>query len=84
MKSSKLKVLNESSGSQFFKITSGKELGPDSFDKSRLVMTFLTNLGVTGILCSLRSALEEKTGKEISESSKLEFIEKVLVTFCVS
>ena len=39
-------------------------------------MTFLTILGVTEILCSFRLALEEKTGKEITESSKLEFLEK--------
>ena len=38
-------------------------------------MTFLTILGVTEILCSFRLAPEEKTGKEISESSRLEFLE---------
>ena len=32
----------ESSGSQFFKTTTGKQLGPDIFDQSRFVMTFLT------------------------------------------
>ena len=40
-------------------------------------MTFLTILGVTEI-CSFRLVLERKTGKEISESSKLEFLEKFL------
>ena len=39
-------------------------------------MTFLTLLGVTKILCSFRLVLEGKTGKEIPESSRLEFLEK--------
>ena len=39
-------------------------------------MTFLTILGVTEILCSFRLVLEGKTGKEIPESSRLEFSEK--------
>ena len=38
-------------------------------------MTFLTILGVTEILCSFRLVLEGKTGKEIPESSRLEFKE---------
>ena len=41
-------------------------------------MTFLTILGVTEILCSFRLVLEGKTGKEIPESSRLEFFEKFL------
>ena len=41
-------------------------------------MTFLTNLGVTEISCSFRLVLEGKTGKEIPESSRLEFLEKFL------
>ena len=36
-------------------------------------MTFLTILGVTELLCSFRLILEGKTGKEIPESSRLEF-----------
>ena len=36
----------------------------------------LTILGVTEILCSFRLVLEGKTGKEITESSRLEFLEK--------
>ena len=41
-------------------------------------MTFLTNLGFTGILCSFRLVPERKPGKEIPpESSKLKFLEKV-------
>ena len=39
-------------------------------------MTFLTIFGVTEILCSFRLVLEGKTGKEISESSRSEFLEK--------
>ena len=39
-------------------------------------MTFLTVLKVRKILCSFRVVLEGKTGKEIPESSKLEFLEK--------
>ena len=38
-------------------------------------MTFLTILGVTET-CSFRLVLEGKTGKEIPESSRLEFLEK--------
>ena len=41
-------------------------------------MTFLTNLGVIEMLCSLRLVLEEKTGKDISQSSRLEFLKKFL------
>ena len=39
-------------------------------------MTFLTILGVTEILCSFRLVLDKKTGKELPESSRLEFLEK--------
>ena len=42
-------------------------------------MTFFTILGVMEILCSFRLVLEGKTGKEIPESSRLEFLEKFLV-----
>ena len=41
-------------------------------------MTFLTILGVTEMLCSLRLVLEGVAGKEIPESSSLEFLEKFL------
>ena len=43
-------------------------------------MTFLTILGVIEILCSLRLALEGKTGKEIPVSSRLEILEKFLAS----
>ena len=39
--------MNESSSSHFFRTTTEIQSGPDPFDKARLVMTFLTNLGVT-------------------------------------
>ena len=39
-------------------------------------MTFLTIFGVPEVLCSVRLVLEWKTGKEIAESSRLEFLEK--------
>ena len=66
----------ESSGSYFFRTTTGLQSGPDAFDESRFVMTFLTILVVMEILCSFRLVLEAKTSKEIPESSRLEFIEK--------
>ena len=66
----------ESSGSQFFRTTTGIQSGPDAFDESRFIMTILTILGVTEILCNFRLILEGSTGKEISESSRLEFLEK--------
>ena len=39
-------------------------------------MTFLTILGDAEILCSFKLVLEGKTGKEIPELSRLEFLEK--------
>ena len=63
---------------QFLRNTTGIQSGPHAFDESRFVMTFLTILGVIEILCSLRLVLEGKTGKEIPESSRLEFLEKNL------
>ena len=47
-------------------------------------MTFLTILGVMET-CSFRLVLEEKTDKEIPESSRLEFLEKFLANnFAIS
>ena len=51
--------------------------GPDAFDKSRFITTFLTVLGVTEILCSFKLVLEGKTSKETPEPSRLEFKEKL-------
>ena len=70
--------MHESSGSQFFRTAPGIHSGPDAFDGSRFIMTFLTILGVMEKLCSFRLFLEGKTGKEIPESSRLEFLEKFL------
>ena len=39
-------------------------------------MTFLTILEFIEIFCSFKLVLEEKMGKEIPESSRLEFLEK--------
>ena len=52
-------------------LRSFKALGKSSF-----IMTFLTILVVTEILRSFKLVLEGKTGKEIPESSRLEFLEK--------
>ena len=38
------------------------------------VMTFLTVLGITEILCSFRLVLQGKTSKEIPDTSRLEFL----------
>ena len=59
----------ESSGSQFFRTTTGIQSGPDTFGESRFTMTFLTVMGVMETLCSFRLVLEGKTCKEIPESS---------------
>ena len=67
----------ERSGSRFFRTTIGIQSGLDTLDESRFVMTFLTILGVMEILYSFRLVLEGKTGKEISELSRLLFLEKV-------
>ena len=39
-------------------------------------MDFLSILGVIQILCNFKLVLEGKTGKEIPESSRLEFFKK--------
>ena len=70
--------MQQSSGLQFFRTTTGIHSGPDVFDRSRLIMTFLIILGVTEILCSFKLVLEGKTGKGIPESSRFEFLEKFL------
>ena len=68
--------MHENSGSQFFRTTTEIQSGPDTFDESRFIMTFLIILGVIEILCSFRLVLEGKTGKDIPESSRFEFLEK--------
>ena len=66
----------QSSGSQFFRTTARIQSGPDAFDESTSNMTFLTIFRIIEILWSFRLVLQEKTGKQISESSRLEFLEK--------
>ena len=68
----------ESSGLQFVRTTTGIQPGSDTFDESRIVLTFLTILRVMEILCSWTLVLEGKIGKEIPESSRLKFLEKFL------
>ena len=54
----------QDSGSQFLlRTTTAIQLGPDTFDESRCIMTFLTILGVAEILCSFKLVLESKAGK---------------------
>ena len=55
----------KNSGSQLFRATSGMQSRPDIFDKSKLVLTFLTNLRVTKILCSFRWVLDGTTSEGI-------------------
>ena len=68
----------ECSGSQVLRTTAGIQSGADAFDKSRFIITFLTIVGVTETFCSFRLVFEGKAGKEILESSRLEFLEKFL------
>ena len=67
-----------SSGSQFFRTTTGIQSGPDTFDESRFVMVFLTIVRIMEILFNFRLALEGKRGKEIAELPRLEFLKKFL------
>ena len=60
--------MEEISGLRFFRTTTGTQSGLDAFDKARFILTFLT--------ISSKLVLEGKTGKEITESSRLEFLEK--------
>ena len=66
-------IMYESSGSQFFRTTTGIQTGQNAFDESKFIKTILTILGVMKILCSFRLVLEGRTGKEIPESSRLAF-----------
>ena len=47
-------------------------------------MIFLTIVGVTEILCSLRLVIEGKTGKKIPESSRLRVLRKIFSNFALS
>ena len=61
-----LASMHESLGSQFFRTTTEIQSGPDAFDESRFVMTFLTISVAAGILCSFRLVLE---GKELGHQN---------------
>ena len=65
--------------SHFLRTATGIRSGADTFDKSRLVKTFLTNLVVTGTLSIFRLVQERKAGEEKFESSRLEFLEFFLL-----
>ena len=52
-----------SSGLQFFRTTTAIQSKTDAFDELRFVITFLTILGVTELLCSFRLVLAGTTGK---------------------
>ena len=60
----------ESSGLQFFRPKAEIQLGPDTFDASRCVMTFSTILEVREILCSVRLILEGKIGTNLALFAK--------------
>ena len=47
---------------QFFRSTTGIKSGPDGFEETRSIMTFLTNFGVTRIGCTFKLVLEESAG----------------------
>ena len=72
----------KSSGSHFFRTTTTIQSGPEVFDKSRLVMTFFTNLGVTWILSSSRLVLERQVHK-VARVITNQFFRKVFIKrFC--
>ena len=71
--------MHGSSDPQFLTLTTGIQPGPDALTKSRFIMTFITILGVTKILWSFRLVLKGTAGKGIPESSRLEFLETILV-----
>ena len=68
----------EGLGLQFFRTTTEIQSEANAFDESRFLVTFLIILEVTAILCSFGLVPGGKTYKEILESSRLEFLEKIL------
>ena len=62
-----------SSGSQFFRTTTGIQSRPDI----KVGHDLLNQFGVAGIILNFTLNIESKEGKEIPESSKLEFSEKL-------
>ena len=58
-------------------LLSGCTVQPNTYSSIlKVILFFLTILGVTEILCSFRLTLEQKTGKEIPDSSRLELLGK--------
>ena len=72
----------ESSNSHFFRTTMVIQSGPDAFGKSKLVITFLTNLSYMNIM-QFQISPRRKSGKEIPDSSRCEFLEKFLLQVVV-
>ena len=64
-------IMNESLSLQYSRTTTRIQSGWDAFDESSFVMTFLTIMQVTEILCNFRFVLDGKTGKEIPKSSRV-------------
>ena len=68
----------------FFRGNNRIQSDPGAFDECRSVMTILTSQGVIEILWISTLVLEGKPGKEISESWRLEFLEKVSANIALS
>ena len=62
--------MHESSDSQFLRNNTGIQSEPDAFDKSRFLMTSLTILAFTEMLCSFGLFQTRKAGKEILQLSE--------------
>ena len=67
--------LHGSSCWQFYRTTFRIQLESGSFEKSRLILTFLTIFGFTEISC--RFFLKEKAGGDITESLGFDFSKKI-------
>ena len=70
-------MYKKSSGSQCFRTTTRIKSGPDAFDESRFVMTFLTILGVIVIMQSQISPRTEKRERD-TQVIKIKVLRKVL------
>ena len=72
--------MHESSGSQFFRNTTGIQSGTDASDESAFVMTYLTILGLPEKLCCFKLVVDGKTGKATTKSSRLQFLKRFLAS----
>ena len=68
--------MRESSGSQFFKATTGLPSGLEDLVESKFDITFFTIIGVITMLFKVMSVLRLKVGSSWLESASLEFLEK--------